>query len=346
MNRSSRYGFTLVELLVVIAIIAILIALLLPAVQAAREAARRSQCVNNLKQMALAFHNYESTYGRFPPGAFQGALVYGSWHYGSGGNWHVTILPYMEQGPMYDQLDLANPPSYPGVGGPHVAETLINGVKMRGLTVPYATCPTDDHAPVIFNAPANNDGQGPGDIAVTNYAANRGVMDLRWHGGCQQFNNVLRITHERDKHPAWGMMANYWGDCLSSKACSGIIGNAGYGAKLAEIRDGTSNTFAIGEILPECRDDIGWYGSDMWSYNRHPTNTFANAPPNFDTCPEFTGGCDNKSDWIGSRAFKSKHPGGVNFGLCDGSVRFISDTIDLQTYWRLGERADELPVDF
>jgi len=168
---------------------------------------------------------------------------------------------------------------------------------------------------------------------------------LSLHGGCQQFITPLRVTMNQFTDPFGRPMANAWGDCMTAASCSGIIGNAGYGAKLSEILDGTSNTFAVGEILPECRDDVGIYACDMWSCNRHSTNTFANAPPNFDTCPPFhQGPCDQASNWPVSRGFKSKHPGGVQFVLCDGSVRLITDGIDLLTYHRLGERSDEQVV--
>ena len=99
--RKRRGGFTLIELLVVIAIIAVLIALLLPAVQQAREAARRTQCKNNLKQIGLALHNYESTFGRLPPGTFGGMGTCND----DGLAWSFSILPYLDQAPLYNQID-------------------------------------------------------------------------------------------------------------------------------------------------------------------------------------------------------------------------------------------------
>ena len=112
--QRQRRGFTLVELLVVIAIIAILIALLLPAVQAAREAARRIQCTNNIKQIALAFHNYADSHKRFPPGATPGAPGQAI-HGGPGNSWWVTVLPYIEQSGIYDLIDFVDVPLRPGL---------------------------------------------------------------------------------------------------------------------------------------------------------------------------------------------------------------------------------------
>ena len=100
--RTPRRGFTLIELLVVIAIIAVLIALLLPAVQAAREAARRAQCVNNLKQIALALHNYHDTIGTFPPGGIDDVNWFGTWW-----NWPAFILPQLEQRNIYNAINFS-----------------------------------------------------------------------------------------------------------------------------------------------------------------------------------------------------------------------------------------------
>jgi len=341
--KQTRTAFTLVELLVVIAIIGILVALLLPAVQAAREAARRTQCANNLKQYGIGLHNYHDHNGRFPPGSFTGKMVFGNWQWGTGGNWQVSILPFMEQSAIYDQINIAHPPTT-NIGIRHIGETLINGKKLRGITVPYCRCPSDEYPSVTIQR-RNNDGEGPGPVSVTNYCGNKGVMRTDLHGGCQQFSTEIRRVAEVESHPLFGQYANLWSNCISVDSCSGIMGDAGYGAKISEINDGTSNTICIGEILPECRDDVTFYGGDMWAYARHPVQCLTNAPPNFDTCPPHTSGpCDSISDWTVSRGFKSKHPGGVQVVLCDGSVRFINDGIDLATWWRMGDRADGFVV--
>jgi len=155
MCRNNRAGFTLVELLVVIAIIAILIALLLPAVQAAREAARRTQCNNNLKQIGLALHNYHAMYGVFPPG----------WGWRADGNhhnswaWSAKILPYIEQGGLNDAIDYSV--EYHNPNAPQ------NHALVKQL-LPVYQCPT---APKNVLVTCSNDGDNHEDIAETNYSA-------------------------------------------------------------------------------------------------------------------------------------------------------------------------------
>ena len=351
-NFRSVSGFTLVELLVVIAIIGILVAMLLPAVQAAREAGRRMQCGNNIKQIGVAFHNYHDAHKQFPPGASQlqaatGGLSDegGGLHRGAKHSWHVCILPFLEEAAIYDRLDFASPPV--GPNGPHIRETLINGVKLAGTTVPYAKCPSDA-SPAVAQSP-----DGP--VAWTNYAGNRGTMKADLHGTCLQYNvpGQLRPLINTES-VAGNMMANLWGDCIGAASCSGIMGNAGYGAQIAEIRDGTSKVICAGEILPLCRGDAidpqngtPVYGGDMWSFNRISNNTFTNAPINTDTCQIGgpVGSCTRPDAFQMSRGFKSSHSGGGQFVFCDGSVRFLVETMDLLTYQRLGDRADGAVTD-
>ena len=331
--KRSRDAFTLVELLVVIAIIAILIALLLPAVQAAREAARRIQCNNHIKQIALAFHNYADVHQRFPPGAFPG-IPGNAIYSGTGGSWYVSILPFVEQSGLYDQIDIENPPSRT------VDQTLINGVKLAQINLSISRCPTDD-----FISPFD---QPDTDLllAMSSYAGNRGTM-IRQGGYCSQFSQEIRpLLHRvsQDFNPSVGRLANVWSDCVDEASCSGIMGNAGYGAKISEIKDGTSNTLAVGEILAECRGDTWTWPVSMWRYNSHVNNTLTNAPINFDSCPPHNNNPCGKTEppdtSLVEWGFKSKHPGGMNAGLCDGSARFVSDTIDLATWWRIGDRDD------
>jgi prepilin-type N-terminal cleavage/methylation domain-containing protein len=140
-----RSAFTLIELLVVIAIIAILIGLLLPAVQKVREAASRAQCTNNLKQIGLALHNYHATFKAFPFGkgsAYAGGATYARWSV------HSQILPFIEQGPLYQSLNFSFPPNTPGMAGPVInfmpAYTNAGGVNAScTFAVPMFLCPSD-----------------------------------------------------------------------------------------------------------------------------------------------------------------------------------------------------------
>jgi prepilin-type processing-associated H-X9-DG protein len=210
------------------------------------------------------------------------------------------------------------------------------------MTTPYAKCPSDPFPAVVLR-PDGKGVQRP--TSYSNYSGNRGTMLMDLHGGCLQYNTELRemINVVQFGGNRW---ANKWADCIQGPDCSGIMGNAGYGARISDITDGTTNTIALGEILPACRDDgnPGYYPADMWTYNRTSNNAFTNAPINFDTCTVATDpkdpSCNRTQQWQLSRGFKSKHTGGANFALCDGSVRFISQTIDMTTYWRLGDRAD------
>src|SRR3954447_23156175 len=128
-----RRGFTLIELLVVIAIIAVLISLLLPAVQSAREAARRAQCVNNLKQIALACHNYHDTVGGFPPEAINRGDYQGTWW-----NWLTFALPYMENGPLYNAINFSLPTYNPA-----------NRTTVFQALVSTFLCPTDNSSQLV-----------------------------------------------------------------------------------------------------------------------------------------------------------------------------------------------------
>jgi len=275
---------------------------------------------------------------QFPPGAGRGAPGLHPSH-GPFSSWYVHILPFMEEDAIWQQIDFVNLPPEPVIGDVpwSVGNTVLStGKKLNATTVDWALCPSDEFTPHVADTTR-------GQMAAANYAGNRGVMAMSAHGGCQQFSRQLVPRLYVTNLGPFGRLANSYANCNDSASCSGIMGDSGYGAKLTEVRDGTSNTLAISEILPECRDEAAYPFISMWEYAGHVNTTFANAPPNLDTCPpNGQGPCDDIGNWPASRAFKSKHPGGINAALCDGSVRFISDGIDLETYHRLGERADEL----
>ncbi len=332
------HGFTLVELLVVITIIGILIALLLPAVQAAREAARRMQCQNNLKQIALGCLNHESSYGFFPSGGWGPAWI-GDPNRGAGnpqpGGWVFSMLPYVEQEALYSL----------GVGAAEgsTAQRTANGQRLVTAVSSYH-CPSRRAAaiyPVIctgcqpYYAPTVT--TLPGE-ARADYAANMGVTDL-----------LDRIPE------VWALMpANYaQGDDPSHQwypndvRPNGIIYMHSQ-VTMAAITDGSSNTFLIGEKYMNADHYVDGYDyGDDWSMytgmqddvNRvvgyvDGSGTFRAFPPEQDT---------PGNDTPAAHSFGSAHTQGFNMSYCDGSVRTVGYSIDTEAYRRLGHREDGLP---
>jgi len=344
----TRRGFTLIELLVVIAIIAVLIALLLPAVQAAREAARRTQCVNNLKQMGLGVHNYISSNDMFPPSATKGG-----WNFTSNElSWRAMILPQMELGPQYNSINfniqIGNGNYYPAM-----------------MTVWYSTfnvflCPSDGQgqSPAGF-APLNTASTGNGSTPVMGYTSpdpNRPYVPITNY--MMSFGDNYAIGNLTSTQNPWetppGTVANpkigfagFWGTTASdTDTGSGKGGQMrgfadyrdGQTATMASVTDGTSNTILIGESLPA--EDPN---NEMWGFTG--TASGVTIPINWKTTNR-TGACINNwgsSDWncafsYAARGFKSRHPGGANFLFADGSVKFLKASINRVTYAALGSR--------
>ncbi len=321
-------AFTLVELLVVIAIIGILIALLLPAVQAAREAARRLQCGNNLKQLGLAIHLYAEQHKVLPPNGAPGVPPNDDWPGGGPyevnpalkGGYLIRFLPFIEQQPLFDRVVFTgNPESNSFLDPP------ANTMPVYKLVVPTFLCPSGDgkhHWP--------GGGRSGREGALTNYAPSVGnapatVCDL---GGDQ-----------------WGRNIKYHGDSTRANRVSGPFSAMFWSASFAGISDGLSNTIAMGEVRPECNSHL----RDGWMHV-NATWTMTTAPINYPTCPgepgynETQSSCHGINSWGTAIGFKSRHPGGANFVLCDGSVVFLSDAINYLTYQKLGDRWDGLPV--
>lgn len=346
-NRLPKRGFTLVELLVVIAIIGVLIALLLPAVQQAREAARRMQCTNNMKQMALAMHNYHDTHYQFPPGHVPEEYVNGK--FARRGSWMVRILPYIEQKAAYDQ---ANQPAgsldnhSAGWAAPNLAWQAMNEAR-----VDIYSCPSSP-LPRTYTQPTSQPSQDAGapaeiEVQISDYAANAGCA---FRGG---------TTNNAHSTQFWG-----WGGRLADNGfvptylASKYIGTQPpwYGSKVdfAAVTDGSSNTIAIGEQGNFYQQDKdvrasyvrgGWWnggscaaeGQDMANYvcTSYPINAVSVG---------WMGTSRNESVTYNETAFRSAHPGGAQFALGDGSVKFIAETVDFATYTALMDRADGVPV--
>ena len=328
----KRSGFTLVELLVVIAIIGILVGLLLPAVQSAREAARRMQCSNNLKQLGLALHNYHDTHRQFPINYSMSAAGFG----GSGGNsgdgnsrqcsWMGMILPMIEQTNLYNRIDW-------NVGLKVNGAPSVN-VPIAQTVIPAFRCPSDGSG--------NNGKYGDrewlgrwtpaslyGEFGGTNY---KGCVGSDWAFGSLYSNNLGGIPNGLD-----GSNGMFVRDENVRPA------NPKDRKRMADVTDGLSNTYAIGEALPELSSHTFWYGVNvnlatsaipLNSYLKvyRATNPRANYFGNLGPSPQFA----PYWDWVNNYSYASNHTGGGQFTMGDGSVRFVSENIDLQMYRATG----------
>jgi prepilin-type N-terminal cleavage/methylation domain-containing protein/prepilin-type processing-associated H-X9-DG protein len=316
--RKQRRGFTLIELLVVIAIIAVLIALLLPAVQAAREAARRSQCVNNLKQIGIALHNYENVNGEIPPTAFNA----GSFANVNDFSMKTRLLPYLEQQTLFSALNM----SFTG----------LNAVNQTVYSTKVATflCPSDSNVPSTISG-------------GTNYPNNLGVMRI----------NATVLDGPADK-------MNQSSD--------------GPDITFATVTDGLSNTVIFSEWIKG--KNLGNVSVGLWTVHNMSTGEptgygpaqFAstasacqatNSPvddqkgaawidhlvgrgggyshiqtPNLKSC-YYNGGLNSNTDH-GVIGASSNHPGGVNVLFLDGSVKFLKNTVNPNTWWAIATKAN------
>jgi len=278
-TEAIRHGFTLIELLVVIAIIAILVALLLPAVQQAREAARRTQCKNNIAQIALATLNYDMAHGSLPPGCINtdGPITSKAEGYHMG--WTVQLLPYIDQSPLFERIDFSK--------GAYGQEEVVTEVVLSA----YA-CPSDWGENSVCYAGLHNSTESQ--IAEDN----NGVFYLNSH------------------------------------------------VRFRDIPDGSTNTLFFGEKI-RSGADLNWLSGTRTSLR----NT-GEKPNRIPSTRDFRSGNRNivpesMADPTVVGGFGSRHVGGAQFALGDGSVRFLSENIELEIYQSLGHRSDgTLPVDF
>jgi prepilin-type N-terminal cleavage/methylation domain-containing protein/prepilin-type processing-associated H-X9-DG protein len=315
----ARPGFTLIELLVVIAIIAVLIGLLLPAVQAAREAARRAQCVNNLKQLGLAFHNYADTNGSFPMGDSYGTNVDGSWVRQNAGPF-LAMSQYFEQGNVYNAYNS------------QIMIYVAPNATVNGFGLNILWCPSDGD--VIGKrypgVAANNDGWNdePIPMTFTSYAGNYGP--LYYHAGNSGTDAVVGLNQGIFEHAGRPANSN-----ITNRPPGKVV-------TLGMITDGTSNTVLVGEksyskLAKDNFETVGgaltlkWWGPNWWTAGTlgdagysamFPPNFFKTRAASLPYNPKFSvGDCY-------SNTASSFHPGGANFAICDGSVRFIKDTVN------------------
>lgn len=359
----TRCGFTLIELLVVIAIIGILVGMLLPAVQSVREAARRTQCLNNMKQLALAVQNYETAMKAMPvnqmgPGVAVSPSKVGTGYY----SWIVWILPYIEQGSLYDTMDTSfNMSSNVVPGGSHSPMSVQidaahpNAVA-AGTPIASLVCPSDliTHANAVLLGSANP--------ASGSYAANYGwPSSVTGYDGERtvpgKFNGAIPMKHPASP-VAWHPTGKF---------------------STRDLTDGLSNTALISERLVQTGQTIPEIqSSDRRILSHHVTRSPRTlpqldalcGPPTHTDAPysafvgrawilgwapagnmyahlktpntnngHFTGASSSsevQGDFIVTPS--SRHPGGVNMAFADGSARFFTNTVDQRTWWALGSK--------
>jgi prepilin-type N-terminal cleavage/methylation domain-containing protein/prepilin-type processing-associated H-X9-DG protein len=330
-------GFTLVELLVVIAIIGILVALLLPAVQAAREASRRADCQSRMRQLGVALLNYESSKKSLPPGG----VTEGPVGTKSKAGWSIYILPYIEEQALYDKYDFKEPnESTTDTNG----NGLINSVVCQ-TNVKAFDCPSDEETDI------NDDPKsGPGNGIPYNRGTYRGNAGLNtaddtsyWDSSEQQKDK--KYAGDRGPLPGVGpLYLDPWATnpILMPKWCSSPV-------KLKHITDGTANTVMLGEKAHIVRsssiisnaEDTARRRRTFWaytytSYQRSVTFLRSSTITNdYARCMEI-----ESNDNVCKRGWGSLHPGGFNVTMCDGSVQYVSESIDVFIFGALSTIAN------
>jgi len=349
-SSSRRSAFTLIELLVVIAIIAVLIALLLPAVQSAREAARRSQCVNNMKQIGLALHNYESSQGSFPwtqgtssaiyPKAFNGKM---SWDGGNGDEWPsfgslALMLPQMEQTSVWNAINFSFGVNWTGANQ-NLAD-ICQRTAMESVIGSFI-CPSDT-------------GKGRSSYRASNGTnwdwwsrdAGAGAITRPQPGG-QSIGTIAAVQDGTSSTIAF--FERNRGDNDNSRYSPGDVYQGGPGSQWGIPTYIISNPadFALLQttLIPDCISYAKANPTATWDYGGFywAAGEYANTVGNFNVTPNSK--VPDCSAWggvgtgIGFFSARSRHPGGINATFADGSVRFVKDTVAPRTWLALGTRA-------
>jgi len=322
-----RRGFTLVELLVVVAIVGILIALLLPAVQAARESGRRSQCLNNLRQLSLALHHFEESYGHLPPGSEAKPYPTATSHPHTFYRWSTLahLTPFLEQTAAHNALDLSVP-----LYGTDLKVTPVN-VKGVALQIPLFLCPSDQRIAV-------STGVGP-----TNYAACAGSGA---GGGTAIDSDGIFFVNSKTRFRDIGDGTSHTVTFSESLLGTGPENTS----DRSRIDSATDYAFVYGTPLTEssCASPFQWnvanrkgfawvsgeYRCALYNHYRSP-----NTPQIDCIANQITGAPEVRYSVYGWRAARSRHANGVNLTMADGSARFASDNIDLAIWQAISTRA-------
>lgn len=340
MPTSKRWGFTLVELLVVIAIIGVLIALLLPAVQQAREAARRMQCSNNMKQLGLAMHNYHDTYKKFPCLCYLDGSNNPSY---LGFSAFVQILPYIEQGNLQEQVRIATK-NYNNHWDSN--STIQN---LRSKKIEAFICPSDTSFPAstgwLANGPGCNYGLSFGPTLSWNNLTNQNGMFRQQNNAKGQETKMADVTDGLSNT----MMASEHlvGDNNNSSLMNGnsseprIGSSPGWNSPMFPTQ---AQLNSFGQTCQGITSHLSTNGNQWIA--PVPTQTIINtvATPNWRYPDCQTSGSGFASDRDGIYTPRSRHPGGVLAVAGDGSVKFITETVNLLTFQCFGARNDGKPV--
>jgi prepilin-type N-terminal cleavage/methylation domain-containing protein/prepilin-type processing-associated H-X9-DG protein len=329
-HRTRRAnGFTLIELLVVIAIIAVLVGLLLPAVQKVREAAARSKCQNSLKQIGLGLHNYESANGYFPAGQEGNVSI---------GNWRVMIMPFMELGSVYDQLNTVTV----SINGKNTTRRdAYNSAILSNLVLPIWKCPSSNmpetqpqawvswwanhnhmvpsYEGIMGAADPNNSGVDPSGKA--NYVSGYGGWWSR--AGMLPPNESVRVTDAIDGTSNTVFVGEQ----------SGSVLNCGYAS--GDARNGYYTPW--GGVTFSTKLDATPAGVDCWGLGV----TCVAYPNNSKSCPSGA-----NTSYVGNSILNSNHPGGINVLAADGSVHYVSDNLDILVFRALCSKADRQVATF
>jgi len=301
-SGTGRSGLTLVELLVVISIIGLLIGLMLAAVQRAREAARRVQCSNNLKQIALALHAYHDVHRVLPvnmgpwpplrPNAPKPPPL-------NGKGWTVSILPHVEQQALFDQFEPCFRGDFFSGGGLKQPQCL----PLMQTLLPVFHCPSDGSARGLW------------------------TNQYQWEDTPVATHNYKGVIGDTVIGMAFGSVHNGSPDCHMVGGCNGLFFRTTYTEPQAFflVRDGLSNTFMVGEdVVEQNAHSAVFYANADYASTHAPLNFFFDPP--------------NPRDWPNVMSFRSYHPGGANFCMADGSVHFVADTIDHKLYQALSTK--------